>query len=570
MARTIVCCALLLVGVCLTDARPSSGATTPVDDSTWTDHDGQPIPKPPDWGQNFYGQLFHEIFVEPIAHALDVPDKLIGRREASNVNAFDEVPNSTWFTNRNHVRAIPVSELEQGPDSTLLPAKPWTITKRKEGGASAGFRIKDAAGRKWLIKLDWHGYPGLSSGADMVARTLLHAAGYSVPHNEPVRFRREDLVLDEKLARARKGERFTEADLDTVLAKGARTSGGEYIAIASLFLPGHVLGVTSLDRRRPGDRNDWYRHPNRRELRGLYVICSWIGDWDTKDPNFLDSFDSTGAGQGYVKHYILDAGSSFGADADGVKRLEKGYEGTVDFGAIGRRIATLGFTEDRWRSARQETGIPSVGRFESDTFQPRHFTTEVPNPAFRLMTDRDAYWGAKIVASFSDAQIRAAVNAAHYEDPRATGFLVRNLIQRRDTICRYWFGRTAPLDFFTTKDGQLRFHDLAEDRGLVGARKYIVAIAGGGRLRISTPVLPLEELGSSMRQVDLELSVDGSRARPARVELVRKDLDWVVTGVRHGGRPLHGESHGEHAPLPQSAARDLHAPAVHGHDLLHQ
>jgi hypothetical protein len=54
------------------------------------------------------------------------------------------------------------------------------------------------------------------------------------------------------------------------------------------------------------------------------------------------------------------------------------------------------------------------------------------------MTDRDGYWGAKIVASFSDEQIAAAV--AKYEDPRARDYVVRTLT-RRDKIVRHWFER---------------------------------------------------------------------------------------------------------------------------------
>jgi hypothetical protein len=541
--RSSIQAAVVLVGVCLTFAGPA--LCEPIADSTWTDHDARPIPRPRDWEPDFYGHLFREAIVEPLSHAFDVPDKVLGvvgalgahpRREAVDVNAFDEVPNSTWFTNRNHLRAVPVSELEQGPDSTLLPAKPWRIEHPKKGGASAGFQIKDAAGFKWLIKLDWHGYPQASSGADMVARTLVHAAGYNVPHNEPVRFRREDLVIDEKLAHGGKAERFTEADLDTVLARGARTPEGEYWAIASLFLPGHPLGAASIDRRRPGDRNDWYSHPQRREMRGFYVLCSWLGYWDTKDSNLLDMFDSTATGQGYVEHYILDVGSSFGANADGVKRPKDGYEGAMDLGWTARRLVTLGFIEEPWRRARQETGIPSIGRFESEVFSPGKFVPEVPSPAFRAMTDRDAYWGAKIVASFSDAQIRAAVDAARYEDPRAREFLVRNLIERRDKIARYWFGRVAPLDFFAAENGAVRFHDLALDMGLTPARRYDVEIERGGRghVLLSSPDLPLRSLGTATSRIELEISVEGSRAKPAHVELTRRGAEWAVTRVRHG------------------------------------
>src|SRR5438874_7875214 len=253
---------------CLVPALPAPARASDdppaIRDTTWVDHDARPIPKPPDGEPDFYGHLFRETIVYPLSHAFDVPDKFLAlahvlgvhtRREAVNVNALDEVPNSAWFTNRNHFRAVPVSQLLLGPDSTLLPTKPWTIKHSKHGGASAGFQIKDAEGRKWLVKLDWHGYLQLSSGADMIARTLLHAAGYRVPHNESVRFRREDLIIDKDLARGAHGEHFTEADLDSVLAKGATFPDGEYSATASLFLPGHALGATLMDQKRRGDAN---------------------------------------------------------------------------------------------------------------------------------------------------------------------------------------------------------------------------------------------------------------------------------------------------------------------------
>ena len=463
-------------------------------DSTWVDHDRQPIRRPPDWDLSYWARRTHQGLVEPLTHVFEIPDKLLWvarafgarpRREAANANAFDEVPNSSWFTNRNHVRAVPVAELRQGPDSVFLPAKPWTITHAKQGGWSPGFQIKDADGRKWLVKLDTRGYPQLGSGADMVARTLLHAAGFNVPHNEPVRFQRGDVTIDPDLLRGPKGKRFTAADLDSTLAQGAVSPDGGYWATASLFIPGHVLGSPSMDRPRPGDSNDWYAHTNRRELRGLFALCSWINDWDTEDHQFLDVFVEVRDSLGYVEHYILDVGSSFGAAANGPKQLWEGYENALDLPWTARRLVTLGFVDEPWRRGRQETGIPSVGNYESTAYQPEDFRELVPQPAFREMTDRDGYWGAKIVASFSDAQIAAAVEAAHYQDPRARDYLVRNLIVRRDKIARHWFGRVAPLDFFSVQDGALRFHDLAVDVGLAGARAYdIEAADAGGQFQI--------------------------------------------------------------------------------------
>jgi hypothetical protein len=551
--RSYVCFALVLSGAPLlatgAHARPGPAASV-VDDRTGVDHDGRPIPQPPDWQPNFWGHQFREGIVEPMAHAFDIPDKMLfvarslgagSRRESVNVNAFDEVPNSTWFTNRNPRRAVAVADLEGGPDSSAAPSKPWILKHAKAGGASAGFQIKDADGRKWLVKLDPRDHPQLSSGADMVARTLLHAAGYNVPHNQGVRFARGDIVIDGDLLRGAKGERFGQADLDTMLAHGAVDSAGRYSAFASLFLSGHVLGSPSMRRLRPGDSNDWFMHTNRRELRGLYVLCSWIDDWDTKDPQLLDTFTMGEDSLGHVNHYLLDVGSSFGAQANGPKALWQGYESTVDLGWIARRFMMLGFASEPWRRAHENSGIPSVGNFESEVFHPQHFATEQQQAAFREMTDADAYWGAKIVASFSDAQVAAAVGAARFEDPRATEFLVRNLIQRRDKIARFWFDRVAPLDFFWVENGILRFHDLAQDIGLVPARGYEVEIESRGatartheRRHVITPEMDLRTLGNGAARLLLVLSIPGSGAKPVHVELARTGSDWTVSRVRHG------------------------------------
>jgi hypothetical protein len=535
-------------------ASPSYAAADPpgqgISDSTWVDHDGRPIPQPPDWEPGYWGHEFREGFVEPLSHLFDVPDILLGvtqvvgadpEREAVNVNAFDEVPNSTWFTNRNHVRSVPVAELCQGPDSVFLPAKPWIIKHAKQGGRSAGFQIKDAEGKKWLVKLDPLGYPQLSSGSDMIARTLLHAAGYNVSHNEPVQFQRSDLTIDEDLRQGKEETPFTESDLDTLLSRGAVQSDGSYSAYASLFLPGHALGAPSTRRLRPGDSNDWYAHINRRELRGLYVLSSWVGSWDTKDHQFLDMYVEARDSLGYVEHYILDVGGSFGATSTGPKPLIAGYENAFDLEWIGRRIVTLGFVQEPWRRARQETGIPSVGNFESTVYEPAQFKTQILQPAFREMTDRDGYWGAKIVASFSNAQIAAAVDAVHYEDSRAAPYLVQCLIERRDKIAQHWFDRVAPLDFFWVQDGALHFHDLAVDVGLAPPRVYEVETRSledgnsmGKKIRLSTTAVDLRDLGDVASGLSLELSIAGNRAKPTHVELRRKGSAWVITRVRHG------------------------------------
>ena len=112
---------------------------------------------------------------------------------------------------------------------------------------------------------------------------------------------------------------------------------------------------------------------------------------------------------------------------------------------------------------------PSIGYFENETFRPRGWVPTYPNPAFERCTNRDGYWGSKIVMSFRDEDIRAMVQMGQYSDPGATDELTRLLAERRDMIGRYWYERVNPLDHFTVDGDRLRFVDLAVAGGLVAA-----------------------------------------------------------------------------------------------------
>jgi hypothetical protein len=523
----------------------------PVDSSTWVDCDARPIPKPKERDVSLYSYMFREAIVEPFSHAFDIPDKLLWLMKPfgvsrkvrdANTNVYDEVPNSTWFTNRNHVEAVPTAAIREGPFDGVVPSKPWTVTALKKGGHNIGFRIKDADGRKWLVKLDVQGYPQAGSGAGAVVSRLVWTAGYNLALHQAVSFRREDLQFETKVASTKPAAGddppITAADIEGILEQGARGPDGRYYAGASFFLPGKPVGPPNLTRYREDDPNDWYRHKSRRDLRGLYVVYSWLNNWDVKDQQSLDMYTGKDKSPGHVAHYIIDVDGSLGAGAEGAKPLPYGYEMRVDLSWTMKRLLTLGFIEEPWRRARQETGIPSVGNFEAREFHPTGWRPLVEVEPFREITPRDAYWGAKLVASFSNAQIAAAIDAAGYEDPRAPAFLLKTLSERRDKVARYWFDRVAPLDFFHVEGAMLRFRDLARDLGLTGARGYEVEIDASperarvlDRMRLPTTEMALPEGEAS--HLSLTLSVSGSHAAPVRVELSRRGSVWAVTRVRH-------------------------------------
>jgi len=203
------------------------------------------------------------------------------------------VPDSTWFTNRIGVRELSPAEVRRGPAAGQGPDRsaPWRILGTKAGGSSVGFQIVDARGVRYILKFDELGIPEMETGADVIAQRLLWAAGYNVPEDNVVRFGRDQLVLadDAVVSDTFDNERpMTVRDLEAQLARVNRNDDGSYRALASRFLPGEPLGGISPLGTRIDDPNDTIAHQHRRELRGQYVLFSWLDHTDVQTDNTLD------------------------------------------------------------------------------------------------------------------------------------------------------------------------------------------------------------------------------------------------------------------------------------------
>jgi hypothetical protein len=62
---------------------------------------------------------------------------------AVNVNTLDEVPDSSWFTNRIGVREMSTSELLPVSNPNLRLGTEWTVVRGKNRGFHPGFRAVD-------------------------------------------------------------------------------------------------------------------------------------------------------------------------------------------------------------------------------------------------------------------------------------------------------------------------------------------------------------------------------------------------------------------------------------------
>ena len=105
--------------------------------------------------------------------------------EAHNVNTLDEVPDSSWFTNRHGVERMSIDELVRGPNTVDGPdmSVPWRVFRSKIGGLTPGFQIIDGRGDRYVIKFDPVGVPELSSAAEIIGTKLFYAMGYNTPEN---------------------------------------------------------------------------------------------------------------------------------------------------------------------------------------------------------------------------------------------------------------------------------------------------------------------------------------------------------------------------------------------------
>src|SRR5262249_40020612 len=153
-----------------------------------------------------------------------------------------------------------------------------------------------------------------------------------------------------------------------------------YRALASRLLAGRPLGPFSYSGRRRDDPEDLVPHELRRELRGLYVLAAWTNHADARGPNSLDMWVTEG-GRSFVRHHLIDFGSSRGWGPVHRRAFPTGPEYFVDYGVMPRQVVTLGLLPFAWENA-VDPQIPAVGYIESANFDPAHWRPDYPNPAF--------------------------------------------------------------------------------------------------------------------------------------------------------------------------------------------
>jgi hypothetical protein len=544
------CLVLAALGLAACVGLGTAGAQSPAyypDDPIATDPETQDASKVQEWDISDPYDFVENTFFKRGDHT---------PRRAVNINTIDEVPDSSWFTNRVGARALSADEVRRGPDATNGPAPgPWTIISGKSDGITPGFTIRDTAGLVWFIKFDPPSNPEMATGAEMVSTKLFWALGFHVPENHLATLRHDNLVIDPKATiRDIRGQRrsLTSRDVDRLLQQGARHDDGTFRVIASKAVEGRPVGPFRYFGTRPDDPNDIHPHEHRRELRGLRVFSAWLNHDDSRSINSLDTLVARG-GRTVVWHHLIDFGSTLGSGSVYAQKPRAGNEYIWEARPTLITALTLGLWVRPWIRV-EYPDITSLGNIEAAFYQPAAWKPEYPNRAFENAQADDLFWAARRVMAIADDAIRAAVDTARYSDPRATTYLGDVIIARRDKIGLTWLTHVNPLvDFTLAADGTLTFRNLAADtRRAPAASAYAVqwarfdnatgtATPAGAAEMVSTlsaraPAALLDAPFMEAR-VSAQSTTHPAWAEPVIVRFRRGPNGWSLVGLRRGPEP---------------------------------
>jgi hypothetical protein len=485
--------ASLLFGPAGVRADPGSARFFPDRPVAWAEHDDGDVPTPP--AGNHLQDLDSALLIrDSIANEVDRVLALDGSRPAADVNALDEVPCSTWYCARNHLAPMDTAALVAGPPAAP-PVPPLRIVKGKDTGAAPGFQVVDARGKKFMLKLDADGHFGLSTGAELVGARLFYAAGYDTPGSFLLALGPTDLVLDPHATYVLydvEKRPLSREHVDAVLAHVARNADGSIRAVAVPWLPGRVLGAFDMIGRQGDDPNDRIPHEDRRSLRADWLMYAWLSIFDASAINTLESYVEED-GRHFVRHYHFDFGCAFGSATKHPQALHQDGEHTIEVGRTLAAFFSLGlyrrpFQTEREAWAELTRKYPSIGYYPAEGFVPEAYRSNRKIPAHMRLTARDLYWGAKVVTSFSNAQLEAVVAVARLPAADAA-YLVHALEVRRDIIGRRYLAAFAAVEAPAASDDGARvcFEDLALARGyaLAAGTRYAFEVTDGHGTRLA-------------------------------------------------------------------------------------
>jgi hypothetical protein len=468
---------------------------------------------------------------------------------AQNINTVDEVPDSSWFTNRIGSRPLTSEELVRGANVGAPPdPSKWTLIREKTSGVHPGFTARDGKGETWFLEFDPPYFAEGATSVVAIASKIFWALGYNQVESFLTTLDPKTTDIDPKATVKRpSGARtpFTRDDMNAILETVARKSDGTYRVVAGRLIPGKIMGNFLYAGTRPDDPNDLVPHEHRRELRALRVFGAWTNLTDLKAANTIDAL-VTENGRTYIKHYLQDVGSTFGLCND-LHEWDLSYEHFYQGGATLKRLFSFGFALSPWQTI-DYVEYPSTGKFEGDRFDPRKWRPQTPTTAYMETRDDDAFWAARRVAAFTDDMIRAVVHVGEFSNPDAEKLVADVLIKRRNKIASVYLPAINPIVSPRLEGDRLTFENAAVAADVAKAptayhaawmlydnatdQTRPLSTTQSGTTTIEAP-RGLPTAGGSMIAVDLsaDSAEQQSWKRPIRTYFRRNGAGWKLIGL---------------------------------------
>lgn len=283
---------------------------------------------------------------------------------------------------------ISTRDLRYGSGSTeRAPTAPFTFIAEDKIGASPKFRVKDAQGLTWVVKL------GEESQAEIVSTRLVWAMGYFA--EEGYFFERAEI---KNLPRLSRGQEFVEG--------------------------GTTVRNVRFEPRRAGVRRgaiwDWLENPfvGSRELDGLKVLMVLLANYDTRLDNNRVLYDKNPqSGQMEAQYFVTDIGATLGhVGGLGGKRSKNNLE---DFRSAKFVVGVQnGLVEFDYNTT------PKGGGKFASFFNPGYAKRQAnKEKAMRRIPVENARWMGEQLSRLSDDQLRDAFSAAGYDNAKAEGYI---------------------------------------------------------------------------------------------------------------------------------------------------
>jgi len=288
-------------------------------------------------------------------------------------------------------------DLRYGPGSPeLAPAFPFTFIEESKGGESPKFKVRDARGVVWGVKL------GPESQSETVATRLVWAVGYF----------------------AEEAYYFDEVKVDNMPRRLSR--GREY-----------VVGRTVRGARFEPDREgvvegpewSWRDSPfeGSREMSGLKVLMILLNNFDARKGNNHILYADGPQGR-EARYVVTDLGATLGrAGGLGGRRVKNDLEAFLSTKFV--RGVDDGVVEFDFDTRPRGFGHLSV-------LHPKYYRGEVKKEkAMRGIPVEHAAWIGSLLSQLSDNQLRDAFRAGGYLEAVTEGY-VRALRERIGQLTR--------------------------------------------------------------------------------------------------------------------------------------